>query len=559
LHIESEEFPLDFTNVLRYSVPVSSNEADNMMRSSHNPIARSEKWAIIINSLANWIGFASAVVIVFFMSPILVHGLGDSRFGIWSLVDSVLAYVALADLGIGAAVVRFIAKFDGIRDQDHVNRVFSTSIAIFAIIGTIALAVTLAMALLWSRPIGVTADLVHDTRWLLVILGINLALGFPLGVYGAVLFGLARFPVRNGIRIGGMIIRNGLFLLVLRNGGGLPAIGIVITACGLAESACAAWASYHYLPGLHFSFRLVDRETFRIIRGYSIFVFLVQIAGRIANQSSAIIICAFLNPGSITFFALANTLVGYSRDTFVALLGVVTPTISKWEAQGDSSAIQGIFLAGTRCVLFVAIPVQLGLILFGHPFLSLWMGPRYATLSYSTLVVLAMQLAPLAAHTVAARILYGMGRIRLFSAISIAQALITVVCSVALVKPFGIEGVALAMTVPTIILCFATIALLCQVIHVFLVTWFMRSCVIPILSSFLPAFLWGALLWRSPPVTWLSLVAIGTTGMIPYVALVIVLEPQLQGIIRRIQKMGRLGSDENVVRNSPISFTPPDN
>jgi O-antigen/teichoic acid export membrane protein len=428
----------------------------------------------------------------------------------------------------------------------------------FAIIGLIALAVTMALAFLSPCPLGVSADLAYDTRWLLVLLGLNLALGFPFGVYGAVLFGLARFPMKNIIRIGGMLLRNGLFFLVLRAGGGLLAIGIVITACSLVENTCAAWASYHYLPGLHFSLRHVDIETFRIIRGYSIYVFIVQIAGRIANQSSVIIISVFLSPGNITFFAIASTLVGYGRDAFVALLGVITPTISEWDAQGQSSSIHNAFLTGSRCVLFMAIPVQLGLIQFGYPFLSLWMGPRYATSSYGTLVVLAMQLAPLAVHTVAARILYGMGRIRLFSAITIVQALTTITCSVALVKPFGIEGVALATTVPTIILCLATIALLCRVIHVSLGTWFLRSCVMPTLSSSLLAFLWGALQWWSPPVTWLGLIAIGATGMIPYIALVYVLEPQLRGIVGHVRQTARLKSDETVV-NLPISVTPLDN
>ncbi len=521
--------------------------------------AGGEKRRILINVAANWLGFAGAAVIAFFMAPILVHGLGDARYGIWALVGSVLAYVTLADLGIGASVVRFVARFEGLRDQESINRVFSTSVALFALIGLFALAVTLVLAFLWPRPLGVPAELAHDTRWMLVLLGINLAMGFPLGVYGAVLFGLARFPMKTAIRIGGMLVRNGLFLVVLQAGGGLPAIGMVITACSLLEHACAAWASYHYLPGLRFSLRLVDRGTFRIIRGYSIYVFIVQIASRIGSQSSAIIICAFLSPESITFFALASTLVGYGREAFVALLGVITPTISKWEAQGNASAIHGAFLTGTRCVLFLALPVQLGLILFGHPFLSLWMGPRYAELSYWALVILAMQLGPLSAHTVAARILYGLGRIRLFSALSIVQALITLGCSVALVRPFGIEGVALATTAPMIALAFATIALLCSEIHVSLLTWFLRSCVAPTLASTLLAITWATLLWWSPPTTWLALVAIGAAGMIPYGALVIAIEPQLRGIVRRVRETWWLGTGRTVVCDETVGVVPLDN
>src|SRR3989442_11829527 len=87
---------------------------------------------IVANAVANWIGFAVQLVVAFFMSPILVHGLGTSRYGIWSLVESVLAYLMLFDLGVAAAVVRYVARFEATQDHDSLNRVFSTSLGIFA-------------------------------------------------------------------------------------------------------------------------------------------------------------------------------------------------------------------------------------------------------------------------------------------------------------------------------------------------------------------------------------------------------------------------------------------
>ena len=50
---------------------------------------------------------------------------------------------------------------------------------------------------------------------------------------------------------------------------------------------------------------------------------------------------------------------------------------------------------GTRYVLWTILPVQMGLILLGKPFLTLWLGPRLAAESYSVLVILAIPL-PLA-------------------------------------------------------------------------------------------------------------------------------------------------------------------
>ena len=83
---------------------------------------------IVANAVANWIGFAVQLVVAFFMSPILVHGLGAPRYGVWSLVESVLAYLMLFDLGVAASVVRYVARFEANGDLIRLNRVFSHSI-----------------------------------------------------------------------------------------------------------------------------------------------------------------------------------------------------------------------------------------------------------------------------------------------------------------------------------------------------------------------------------------------------------------------------------------------
>ena len=61
--------------------------------------AAASRRALLVNAAASWLGFAAQVVATFFLSPVLIHGLGDRRYGIWALVDSVLAYLMLFDLG----------------------------------------------------------------------------------------------------------------------------------------------------------------------------------------------------------------------------------------------------------------------------------------------------------------------------------------------------------------------------------------------------------------------------------------------------------------------------
>src|SRR5262249_34035981 len=146
--------------------------------------ASSGKRNILTNAAANWLGYAGQILVAFFLMPILNGALGNDRYGIWSLVESILAYLVLLDFGIGASVVRFVARFEATCDYDKVNRVFSTSICIFLATGLLAMGLAVGLAFLVLPCFDkIPAELGLEARWLLIILGMNLGLGLPLKVF----------------------------------------------------------------------------------------------------------------------------------------------------------------------------------------------------------------------------------------------------------------------------------------------------------------------------------------------------------------------------------------
>ena len=76
------------------------------------PGAGNDRRRLLVNAAANWLGFAAQIAVAFYLCPILVHGLGNGRYGLWSLAESVLVYLTLLDLGIAASLVRYTARFE---------------------------------------------------------------------------------------------------------------------------------------------------------------------------------------------------------------------------------------------------------------------------------------------------------------------------------------------------------------------------------------------------------------------------------------------------------------
>src|ERR1700687_3337874 len=69
------------------------------------------------NILSNWFALVVATAVGFFLSPYVVHHLGNLAYGVWVLVSSLVAYINLLDLGLQSAVVRFVSK--GVAQENH--------------------------------------------------------------------------------------------------------------------------------------------------------------------------------------------------------------------------------------------------------------------------------------------------------------------------------------------------------------------------------------------------------------------------------------------------------
>jgi O-antigen/teichoic acid export membrane protein len=182
-----------------------------------------------------------------------------------------------------------------------------------------------------------------------------------------------------------------------------------------------------------------------------------------------------------------------------------------------------VLLDGTRWVLYLVLPVHLGLLLFGRPFLVRWIdkGPQYADWCFPAMAILSATLTIGVAQSVASRILYGMGKLRLFARLALVEATVNLGLSLWLVGPMGLEGVAVAVAVPNVLFCLFVIAYSCRVLEVsagrYLAAWLRPAC-----AAVVPAAVW----WFVTPVepTWLAIGAGIAAGLVPYAAVVACVE-----------------------------------
>ena len=440
-----------------------------------------DKVAILKNVGSSWIALGVNVVIGIFLSPYILHRLGDEAFGIWVLIFSITGYYGLFDLGIRSSIVRYVAKYSATDDHEELNRLLNTALFSYSVIGLVALAVTILGAIHLTSIFHISGSFQNTARVLFLMVGAALAIGFPLGVFGGVLQGLQRFYFVNITSTVSTLLRCALIVLVLRRGGGLLSVALV-TVCMPVLAALMNAAHALRLLRLRFAPRYVDRASLRRIANYSGATFLIMLSWRLRFKTDAMVIGTFLSSAAITYFTVGSRLVDYAGEVVTGLAQIIDPMSSHSEATGDMNRLRKIFVAGNRACAFIILPIAAALAILGKSVIEVWVGHRYIATSYPVLLVLLVPSTFMLAQAASGRTLFGMGKHHALAVVTLLEGIANLVLSIVLVRRFGVIGDALGTAIPlTCTTLFFLPAHLCKVLNLRIRTYLREAFQLPLL------------------------------------------------------------------------------
>jgi O-antigen/teichoic acid export membrane protein len=442
------------------------------------------------NVSATWLGLLIHALTGFFLSPFILHKLGDEGFSLWVLVFAFTGYFGLLDLGIRSSIVKYTAKFMATGDTDRLSRYLSTSMAFYAAIGVVILFATTAGYVYLDVLFRIPAGLLPTARMLLLLSGTGIAITFPLTVFAGALEGLQKFSWLQLSQIAITLLRAVLMVVALLNGGGLLAVGTITVAMNLIGYLIFTCIALYALP-VALSARLVEWSAFREMAGYGVFAFAILAAEKLRFQSDAMVIGAFVSTAAIASFSIAARLVEYSSHAVRSMSQIFTPMSSQFDAAGDLARLQRIFVAGNRASAFIILPLAVALVVVGRSIIEAWVGARYVD-SYLILVLLIVPRTLYLAQSTSIRILLGMGRHRVLASVLLLEGAVNLLLSLFLVRRMGIVGVAWGTAIP--LACTSLLFLprhLCRVLDVPLGTFLARAYRLPlVLAAFQAAVLW---------------------------------------------------------------------
>lgn len=312
------------------------------------------------------------------LTPFIVRHLGDSEYGLYTLIGSLLSYISVLDFGLNNTIVRFVAKYRATNDREGEENFLATTMIIYSVISTaIVIIGTVLYFNLDSVFDKLTPQEMGKAKIMFVILIFNLALTLPGGSFNAICSAYERFVYPRALNIVRYIVRSLLVIAILTMGGDSISMVILDTVVNLTIIGLNC---YYVLRHLKVKFKLHSFQTVLVkkIFSYSVWIFIFAMVGQFQWRTGQVILGIVTGTKAVAIYGIGILLGTYYGAFSGAISGVFLPRATKMTVhEASTTELTTMMIRIGRFSLITLLMILGGFLLFGQQFVHLWVGDHY--------------------------------------------------------------------------------------------------------------------------------------------------------------------------------------
>lgn len=403
---------------------------------------------IRIGAVLSYISIFLTFAVGLIYTPILIRWLGQSDYGLYSIVLAFASYLSLMDMGVGNAIVRYIARNKAIGDSKKESDLVGQFIKFFLAISVLTLVIGFIICIkvpdIFQNSIA-NSD-IKTAQIMIIVLTINFALSFPLNVYSAVLQAYERFVFLKLSSIIRIVVVPILTLIVLKLGGHLISM-TVITSIVNITILLIGYLYCKKVIEIKVTFSPIERDLKKEIFIYASMIFLTSIADKIYWQTDQILLGILENPKVVAVYAVAIQFIMIFMSLSGALSSLFFPKISRIVTEKHHlTKINDLLISISRGQFFILALAFSGFILFGKEFIILWAGPSYEQ-AYIIVIILMIPFFFDLVQNTGLVILQAKG-LYLFRTVSLVIcSILNIIISIPVIGQYGSIGTAITTSI----------------------------------------------------------------------------------------------------------------
>lgn len=387
-----------------------------------------------------------SIILGLIYTPLLLSYLGDTQYGLWSTVLSIISWVNYCDVGIGHGLRNLLAKEFAEKQYEKAKSTITTAYIILTTISFILLCISIisVFTVNWHKVFNTEIDMTLPLGISFVFICIN----FVLALSNNVLYALQlaeQVSVRNCLTQLLNIV--GILLLMKYSSGSLVLISILFGATTTVIYICTSVKLIIERKELRPSISFFNKDKINEIANIGVKFFIIQVACIALYTVDNLLITnlfggAAVTPFNITYKAF-NTLYSFLIALCAPFWSMTTKAFTTGDIQWIKQARKKLNFAAC---LFIFAFILLAVVF--KPLAYIWIG-RSLDYPVALVVVMCVYYCLYTIVTVNVQIINGTGLINFQLVLMVLMGIANIPFSIFLAKTcgLGIVGIRLATTI----------------------------------------------------------------------------------------------------------------
>lgn len=377
------------------------------------------------------------------LTPFIIRSLGQSQYGLYSLIGVLVGYLAVLDFGLSNTTVRFVAKYRAENDKKEEENFLSSTLIIYSFISIIVLVLGTIIYFNLNSIFenSLTSEEIEIAKIMYIILLINLGLTLPMNLFKGIITGYERFVFPKVITITRTLLRAIIIFILLSFG--FKAIAIVLVDAILNVILMILNMVYCFTKiRVRFKLHYFSINLLKEIFSYSSLIFISVIVDQFYWRIGHLVLGIVASTSEVAVFSVGMTIGQYFISFSTAISGVFLPKITKMVVKKASGKeLTDILIKTGRLQFYILGLVLSGFILFGKSFINLWAGPNYRE-SWIIALMVMLPLLIVLTQTIGISILQAKNMHGFRAFVYLGISVINLFISIFLAKEFGAIGAA---------------------------------------------------------------------------------------------------------------------
>lgn len=397
-----------------------------------------------LGALCGYINMIIGYAISLAYTPYMLRKMGQSEYGLYTLVISTISYLSLLSFGFGASYIRIYSNYKAEKKEEKIPELNGMYLTVFFILGMIALLTGCYLASKVELIFGskLTENELITSKILMIILSLNIGLTFPRSVFNVYIQVKEKFLYLKLLQMFNLIFTPLMTIAVLVMGyksKGLASVTLFSQVLTFIFSVIYCKRSLK----MKISFKNFELKLMKEILIFSSFIFINMIINQINWNVDKFILGRFWGTSKVAVYGVAAQLNIYFISISTTISSMFVPRVNRLVASGNNDEdLLKLFIKIGRIQFILLTLVLTGIYIFGKAFIEMWAGEDYIKAYYILLILITGGLVP-STQNIGIEIQRAKNKHKFRSVIYLLIAMVNLGVSIPLIKLYGGIGAAI--------------------------------------------------------------------------------------------------------------------